>query len=337
MRRSFIGLAVVSALVSTSVMAEAEPFKTSAYGDVQVQALWQTDKDFETEVALANLGVKGVYKYDGLTAKFDLGGQYSDNDNSGDADDFEILKANILLANKYGAIFAGDGVSGSYSNIYQRIDIHESNNNEAYNSAMLYEQPKYSENIFCLISKKYDVGFGKLQAKTAIVTPKDNNGSDDDVLMGRILFFSDSFNATFNALRIDEKYGNADDTYMRYALGADYSIDNLTLAAVAEVTDESFNGAENTYIGAATYRMDKFEFGVSYQHKTFEEKIGVEDIDSVGLAIASVKYHHSKYLTLYTEVAEYGEDMTKAFADTNFAGKFANSEDNVSIGVKVRF
>ncbi|TKB51174.1 hypothetical protein FCL40_01050 [Ferrimonas sediminicola] len=321
--------ACLSIALSPAAMAgEAPTF--NLFGDIQGQGIWQSGagSTFNAEAKSVNLGGKGKYAVKDITTYYTLSAQYSDN-----FDDIEVRNASLYFSTKYGGFYVGKGASGSYANVYARTDIHANNNNDpSGKNRMLYEQGMYTDNTFCYVSPKWATESGTWQMKAAIVTYNEVNEASDDALMGRLLYSKGGFNAVLNYLRFDENAGpeGTEKAYNRFAAGADYTIENLTLAATVEITDNSFNGAENTYAGAVVYSMNEVDFGVSYQHKTFET-----DLDDLGLVIASLKYHYGEQLTFYVEAAEYTED-TADYA--NFSGnRFANSDDNFAVGAIFKF
>ncbi|MDO6619056.1 hypothetical protein [Shewanella sp. 6_MG-2023] len=326
---SIIAASLSVVMVSTA-FAEESPATWDIYGDIQGQAIWQSGEGstFHAEAKQVNLGAKGKYAVDSITTYYNVSAQYSDN-----FDDIEVRNASLYFATEYGGLYVGKGASGSYADVYARTDIHANNTNDpSGKNKMLYEQGQYTDNVLCYVSPKWATDLGTWQMKTAIVTYNEANKASDDALMGRLLYSNGNFNAVFNYLRFDE-YAGPDgtvDAYDRFSFGTDYTVGNLKLAATAEVTENSFNGADNTYVGAASYSLDKIDFGVSYQHKTFES-----DFEDLGLIIASVKYHYGKQLTFYVEAAKYTED-TADYADFD-GDRFANSDDNFSIGGIFKF
>lgn len=330
MFRVSCGVVSLSVVMVSTVFAAESPASLDVYGDFQGQGIWQSgaSSTFNAEAKQVNLGAKGVYKVDEITTYYNLSAQYSDN-----FDDIEVRNASLYFNTEYGGIYVGKGPSGSYANVYGRIDIHANNNNDpSGKNKMLYEQGKYTDNVLFYVSPEWSTNLGKWQFKGGIVTYNEASESSDDALVARLLYSHDNFNAVLNYQRFDENVGpeGTDQVYNRFSFGADYSIGNLKLAATTEVTDNSFNGAENTYIGAAIYSRGKVEFSVSYQHKTFES-----DFDDLGLIIASVKYHYGKQLTLYIEAADYTEETIDyvEFSDN----RFAESDDNVAIGGIFKF
>lgn len=302
----------------------------SVYGDAQSQGIWQSGakSTFNAEAKSVNLGGKGKYQVEDITTYFDVSAQYSDN-----FDDIQVRNASLYFSTEYGGLYVGKGASGSYANVYGRTDIHANNTNDpSGKNRMLYEQGMYTDNTICYISPKWSTATGIWQVKVGVVTYDETNESSDDVILSRLLYSNGQFNAVMNYLRFDEKTnaGENGEVYNRFSFGADYTTGNLTIAGTVEVNDNSSSGADNTYVGALVYKVNKLDFGVSYQHKTFDI-----DLDDLGLLIASVKYHYGEQLTFYAEAAEYTENTADYASFAN--NRYSESNDNFSVGAIFKF
>ncbi len=324
MKIKYLALSIL--LASTG--AQAATVSNTVYGKAQGQLSWQDGKDFQTQAQLIAIGNKGSYKTDDFKIIYEAEVQYSDNFAKRGLDDFELNTARIIIASKFGAAVIGHGYSGVYSDVYKRVDIHQSNNAElSSRNKMLWEQAAYAKNILAYATPSLAVGKGKLKLVGSIVTPKEDNGSNDDVVTARLVYNSANFNAAIGYVQVDKKFpaNEADDNYKRYSIGADYKFSGLTLASMIEVNEDSFNKSENTYVGAVKYQYASVDFGVSYQHKTYQD---TTDNGDQSLLIASVNYNYDENLSFFVEAALYGEEPV-LFKD-NY------SEDAINIGIKFK-
>ncbi|WOT04465.1 porin [Shewanella youngdeokensis] len=323
MKLNYLAIACLIASASPLTVL-AESFNNNFYGEAQGQSTWQTGKDYQTEVQQLKAGLSGLYKTDNLKVKYDAEAQYSDNFSDRGYDDIEVTIARAIFLTNYGAVVVGKGYSGVYSEIYQRVDIHQSNNAElASSNKMLWDQVTYTDNIFAYATPKFDLASGKIKFVAAIVSLKNDNGSDGDVLSARIVYNSSSFNTSAGYVRVDKSYPAVDkeNDYERFSIGADYQLGNVTVAGLVELNEHAFSKNENTYVGAVKYRLNDFDFGVSYQHKTYTDEW--KD-DSQALLIGSVNYHYSKALSFFVE-ASFFDDAPTTYGDTY-------CEDTVNIG-----
>lgn len=309
---------------ATPLTVLADSYNNNFYGEAQGQTTWQTGKDLQTEAQQLKAGLSGLYKTDDLKVKYDAEVQYSDNFSDRGYDDIEVMIARTIFLTNYGAVVVGKGYSGVYSEIYKRVDIHQSNNGEiASSNNMLWDQVTYTDNIFAYATPKFDFASGKIKFVAAIVSLKNDNGSDGDVLSARIVYNSKSFNASTGYVRVDKSYPAVDqeDDYERYSFGADYKFGNATIAGLVEMNENAFSKKENTYVGAVKYNLDAFELAVSYQHKTYTDEW--KD-DTQALLIGGVSYHYSEALSFFVEASFYDE-APATYGDTL-------SEDSVNIG-----
>ncbi|MCG9695372.1 hypothetical protein [Shewanella sp. Isolate11] len=327
---------VLSALMAVPFISHATSFEPQFYADGQGQLISQSEKDFQAETQLVRLGSYGFYTADDFKVKYELEAQYSDNFSQRGQDDIQVTLGRAILITDYGSLVLGRSYSGIYTDMYQRVDIHPSNNGElASSNNMLWEQATYGTNVFAYGTPRFDVGSGKLRFVTSITTPKEDNGADNDVTTGRIVYTSKPFNLSAGLVIVDKEMApgsaNAAENYNRYSIGADTQFGNLTVAALAELTDNAFsvkNGfqsaAKNTYVGAIKYQFDKLTFGASYQHKTYE---GNWEDESQSLIIASINYKYSDAVSFFVEGALYDKAPEK-FND-DYSG------DALNIGIKV--
>lgn len=324
MKIKYLALSILFA----SIGAQAATVNNTVYGKAQGQLSWKDSKDFQTQAQFIAVGSKGSYKTDDFKIIYEAEVQYSDNFAKRGLDDFELNTARIIIASKLGAVVAGHGYSGIYSDVYKRVDIHQSNNAEIFSgNKMLWEQAAYAKNILAYATPSLAVGQGKLKLVGSIVTPKEDNGSNDDVVTARLVYNSANFNAAIGFAQVDKKFpaNEADDNYKRYSIGADYEFSGLTIAGLIEVNEDSFNKSKNTYVGAIKYQYSLVDFGVSYQLKTYED---TTDNCDQSLLIASINYNYDEHLSFFVEGSFYGEEPV-LFKD-NY------SADAINLGIKLK-
>lgn len=286
------------------------------YGEANVLANWKTNLDQQAGIATGFLGYKDNLKIKDIGLAYQVEGYYAasgdreDFANSNESDDIALRVASLVFSTDIGSFYVGKGYSGAYMNLYKRVDIHPFSNSEQYTmNKMLFKQGKYSDNIVAYITPWYETSIGKFQIKTALVNPKSENGADDDVLVGRLLYSIGKFNAEVNLNRIDEKYGPNPDGhhYNRYSAGADYTVGNVKLAYTGEFSENAFSGtdpegySEQVHTVAMTLKADDILYGISYQLRNSD----LESSDDIGLVIGSVTYSYAKELDFMVEYSAY--------------------------------
>ncbi|USD39367.1 porin [Ferrimonas sp. SCSIO 43195] len=320
---SLISAAILAALPLASALA-ADDWAPKLYGDLRAQAQFQSDNDYETEIYQANLGLKGIYKNNGLMVRYNTRLQYSDNFGDASAfNDIELIDANLIVAYKnLGGFFIGEGTTGTWVDLYSKVDIHESNSMEPSSNGHLFEQAKYGHNQLAYFTPKFKGDWGTLWFKAAIITPNDSNDADADVLGLRALYHSEHFNLVINRAEVDDKMLPTDDNYVRWAVASDVRWHNFTLAALAELNQDSPKKIKDTYATALTYSLDNIDFGISYQQRRYESEANKDDQT---LTIASVKYHFDQHITLFAEGAVYKHDPDTISGNSN-------NDNNVNLG-----
>ncbi|QYK00463.1 porin [Shewanella psychrotolerans] len=311
------------------------------YGEANVMANWKDNLDQQTGIATGFAGYKDKVKVKDIDVSYQLEGYYAASGDrfiaTNESDEFALRVASLIFSTDYGSFYVGKGYSGAYLNLYKRVDIHPFSNSEQYTmNKMLFRQGKYSDSIIAYVTPWYDSAMGKFQAKMALVNPNSNDGANDDVLVGRILYSAGKFNAVINLNRIDEKFsGNADNHhYNRYSFGADYTFNNLTLAYTGEYSENAFSAtsiegySEQVHSVAISIKQDDFKYGLSYQLVNSE----LASRDDLGLVIGSVTYSYTKELDFMVEYAKYTGD------NDFFVGGNTNPEDDsFTIGARFNF
>ncbi|MDO6640138.1 porin [Shewanella sp. 5_MG-2023] len=329
-RLIMLGMATLSITPQVTVAAENANWLPTLYGSTQAQVRYQSNESLNAQIAEANLGLKGLYKSDGLTLSYNTRLQYSDNfTDTTTFNDIELLDAGMRIAYKnYGGIYIGEGVTGTWKDLYSKVDIHASNNMELSSGGSLFETGKYGHNAFAYSTPKISGDLGTLWFKAAVITPNQHNDTDIDIFGLRALYHGENYNLIINRAQIDKKvFGSVDENCVRWTIAADYQWDNVTLAALAELTESSPSQAKSVYSAALTYNYNNIDFGISFQTKSWEDEAQNPDQN---LTIATIKYHFSDNITLYTEAALYKEQPVDI--NPNDA-----HDDNVNIGFIFHF
>lgn len=307
------------------------------YGEANAMANWKTNLDQQSGIATGFVGYKDNVKVKEIGVTYQLEGYYAASGdrfvNTNENDDISIRVASLAFDTGVGSFYIGKGYSGAYMNLYKRVDIHPFTNSEQYSmNQMLFKQGKYSDNIIAYSTPWYNSLVGDFQAKIALVNPNSNDGANDDILVGRLLYKVGKFNAAINLNRVDENYsGNTDNHhYNRYSFGADYAFDYLKVAYTGEYSDNSFSStdlegfSEQVHTIAILTNINDFQYGLSYQKRSSD----LETRDDIGLVIGSVVYAYDKSLDFMAEYAAY----------TGSNNVLAYSEDrSITVGARYKF
>ncbi|WOT06343.1 hypothetical protein [Shewanella youngdeokensis] len=307
------------------------------YGEANVMANWKSDLDHQTGIATGFAGYKDSLKIKDIGVAYQLEGYYAASGdrfvNLNDSDEFSISVASLAFNTDVGTFYVGKGYSGAYLNLYKRVDIHPFSNSEAYSmNEMLYKQGKYAENILAYFTPWYNSSVGDFQAKFALVNPNCNDGSNDEILVGRLLYSVGNFNAAINLNRIDESYSGDMNKhhYNRYSVGGDYSFEYFKIAYTGEFSENAFYAAdldgysEQVHTVALLANVNDFKYGISYQLRDSD----LEARDDVGLVIGSVTYSYAEELDFMVEYANYTGD--------NDSFEY-NKEHSFTMGARYRF
>ncbi|MFI3276046.1 porin [Vibrio sp.] len=318
-------------LLSTlSVYGAAQPFevpKPNFYGQIQAQAAWHDYADYTTDIARAELGVKGNVPTNLIVAHYTLEAEYSESltDVSQD-NDLIVREANIVLMTKeYGGAFIGTGTTGAWKDLYSKVDIFDSNNMERHSDNLLFGGKRYASNQLALITPK----FNHFQFKAAISTPLEYNETDSDILGFRGLYNRNNFSFAINqALTAKEMLNGATKDSSRTLVSASYLWDEWYIGAVAEFDYNAPFGRRNVYALSTRYTLNDTKFSLGYQYADW-----FDYQDNESLVIANVNHPLNNHFTIYSEAAFYGDsDKAKAITPQQKA-----KGNNYNLGLIVSF
>lgn len=282
----------------------------------------------EFDAKEANLGLKGGGQLPHFYLGYNLMAQYSNN-----LDDIEVRNAYAFLTAAPGTLFVGKSASGSYQDVYSHVDIHPNlNAHGTGKQAPLHEQGKWADNTLGYASPWWHSGAGDLQLKTSVTPMESKSGNHGDVWMGRINYRYDNIEAVLNYLNMAGDIGDQDETYHRTAMTLRGQFDAVKLVALAELTNNSFSHAQNTYVASASYQQDRWLWGISHQYKTFEDE---QRFPALGLTIASVRYQYWQDLSFYVEGAVYSDDPAD-YVDFS-KDRFAHAGNSLALGMLFSF
>ncbi len=349
-----IALPLVLSSVAVSAQAD-DSFKTSFYGEITAQAQKKDGHDFAFGSPSVKAGVKGAYFSRHVKAFATIEAMYSENfaDNpyaqfNGYDNDIQVTKADVVLVTDYGTFVTGVGDIGPYTFVQNMVDIGYVNNGSfASNNKMLWEEMKEGGKVFVYNTPDFDIGLGKVKFGGVVVTPKDQNDVANDITSLSAQFASDKLDlSVFYGITDKEVVGTrlAAHNQTRLSIGTTYrATDNLTLAATAELQNHQFDTADDTYVAAIKYRHNKFDFGLSYQYKTFVDGANHgADYDEQSLVIANVGYNYTDAITFFVEGALYGEEPSDYIVGSLYEvygypnGYDVYSGDSVSVGIRVK-
>ncbi|WP_440877396.1 porin [Thalassotalea sp. PLHSN55] len=317
----------ITALLALGLIAPISQAQDEPNLDVHGQVIGhanQTDtQDFQAEIHSARIGVIGNHKISDTKISFQLEGEYGEDmtveSTPGEYPNYEfnLYDANVLVFNdNYGGIFIGSGTSGTYKDVYAKVDIFDINNMRETSNAHLFDQGHHANNEFAYITPKWH----GLQFKTAVLTPKVTNDQNVDIFVLRALYNQGNFNLVFNRVAVDESYRGSDITEQltRYAVASNYQLNNLYIAGLVEHIDDELNGDNRTIALSAQYELNDITLKVGSQIR--RDLDGIEKDESLYLASAS--YNLDKHVALFVETAQYQKD---------------SKHDTISLGVKYKF
>ncbi|GAB3531595.1 porin [Photobacterium alginatilyticum] len=317
-----------SALALSSAAATANTYITPTfYGDILGQVRWEDNQDYQSEIQRATAGIKGKHKTDLVTILYKLEGEYSEDltKTAPEDQDFDIRvsEANLVLVNKsLGGIFFGNGTTGTYKDLYSRVDIFESNNMHLSSNVALFRQGKNGNNQLAYMTPKWN----NIYAKVAVISPNNNNEQDVDIFGLRLLYVTENFDLVLNRAQIDEKQmpGNQSEPYVRYALSSSYTTGNFYAGGLVELNIDDPQGDSTIYGVSGKYSLDKLTFKLGAQYKNFEDALKEDET----LYLASATYAFDQHFSTYLELAEYAEDGK---------GNGENRNDNINLGLNLKF
>lgn len=286
------------------------------YGEIGTSLNWQEDRDFKVNVHDLKFGLTGSFDLDNFEVVYKGELQHSTAAKENGYEAVDINEAKIILKHRYGtALIAAPGESGTYSDLYSTIDIHEVNNANQYTNDQLFNQARYAKGVVAYATPKWN-GF---QFKVGIVTPNDNTGRDDDVVRLALLYNKQDVKLGFNIVKSSKQLTNRDVDYYRYAISGQYKLDKLTIASLIELNKDCPTGDSNIYAVAAKYfATSNVEFRISQQYKDWNS-----DKENQQLTIGGIHYHFTNKFSTFIEGSHYSERLIK--------NKYT-SDSNINLG-----
>ncbi|NLS11912.1 porin [Vibrio sp. SM6] len=306
MKTNVCTLALLSTFSVYGVAQTLEAPKPQFYGEIQAQAAWHDYADYTTDIARAEVGLKGTVKAEAIAAHYTLELEYSESLTDASKDnDIIVREANIALVNKtYGGAFIGTGTTGTWKDLYSKVDIFDSNNMERHSDNLLFGGKRYGSNQLAVMTPKMN-GF---QFKAAMITPKEYNDNDADIIGLRALYSRNNFSFVVNHSFTAKEMNNAKEDAQRTVAATSYQWDQWYVGAVAEFDYDVPFGRRNVYALSTRYTLDDTKFSLGYQRADW---FGHQENES--LWIANVNHALNDHFAIYGEAAFYGDsDKTKA-------------------------
>lgn len=176
-----IGSTTLAALLPLSAAAtQVDMPMPDLYGDIRAQAAWQENSDYTTDIYQAQVGAMGNMKVNSFGIGYQLEAEYSESMTEKSEDnDLIVREANIrVMFPGLGGAYIGSGTTGTWNDLYSKVDIFESNNMERHSNNMLFGAQRYATNQLAIMTPVFS-GF---QFKAAVVSPDEQNDADADIV-----------------------------------------------------------------------------------------------------------------------------------------------------------
>lgn len=322
--------AIIGCLSLSSAAQAVEISKPDFYGSIRAQAAFQEGNDYTTDIYQAEAGLIGFVPVYDFNLRYQLEAEYSESMPRFNAkgekisdNDLIIREANIIMmSKKWGGTFIGSGTTGTWADLYSKVDIFESNNMERHSDNQLFGGKRYATSQFALITPH----FGPFHFKAAIVSPDEHNDADADILGLRALYNQGNFSFVVNqSLTSKEMLGGAKEDSQRTVVATSYDWDQFYLGAVAEFDYDAPFGKRNVYGISGKYTYGNTSASLGYQFADWKN----DNINDESLVIANVNHKLNSHVSVFAETAFYGEENTTP--EKNAKG------DNVNLGLIVSF
>ncbi|ENM5894075.1 porin [Vibrio mimicus] len=327
MKKTILATSLVSLLPLSAAAAQVDIPMPEIYGDIRAQAAWHENSDYTTDIYQAELGAVGNVKVNNFGIGYQLEAEYSESmtDKSED-NDLIVREANIkVLFPSLGGAYIGSGTTGTWTDLYSKVDIFESNNMERHSNNMLFGAQRYSTNQIAVMTPV----FGGFQFKAAVVSPDEHNGTDADIIGLRALYTQDAFSLVVNhGWTSKEMLGGAKEDGQRTLVASSYQFDQFYVGAVAEFDYNMPFDSRNVYAVSAKYTLNSTSFSLGYQYADWK---GSRDNES--LYLANVRHDFNEHFAVFAEGALYGESYKAGVSKPADIAK----GDNVNIGLIVSF
>ncbi|KLV02280.1 porin [Photobacterium aphoticum] len=324
-------LSLVLALLPAPLFAQTPPADSitvpmpTVYGDIRAQAAWHQDKDYTTDIYQATVGAIGNLGYQDLKVRYQLEAEYSESEHSADKDnDLIVREANIItMLPPWGGLYIGSGTTGTWADLYSKVDIFESNNMERHSDNLLFGGKRYATNQLAYMTPWW----GGFQFKVAVVSPNDSNNNDADIIGLRALYKQDNFSLVVNHSWTDKVMlpaGTEQDS-QRTLIAISYQWADLYLGAVAELDYDAPYGERQVYGVSAKYTYGNTAFSLGAQYADWNNAA----VENEVLGLANVRHDLNKHLAVFAEGALYSKDKPTVTQGAK--------SDNVNLGLIVSF
>ncbi|MBR9728150.1 porin [Shewanella intestini] len=314
-------------LCVNAAMANEINHDSKFYGELGVAAGKMHGTDLDVTAYHADVGVKGLIKYDLIQVHYFGELKYQTQANQLDIDPLTISDSKVAIQTDYGtAVLAGHTKSGIYADLYSPVNIHEVSTGSPYSHDQLFQQAKYTKGAVGYASPRWN----GLQFKTAIITANNDNDENLDVLRLSALYTKGNLKIAGNLAKIAAKQVAQEDDYDRWSIMGQYKFDNFEIAGLVEINENSPAGDNQVYVAAVKYFIDNIEVRLSHQYRLWEDADPITHIkpDANQLTTAGLHYHFSDNFGVFVEGSMYSDPIVKS----NYI-----SDDNINLGFKVRY
>lgn len=299
--------------------------KLDFFGSVKGNVIKEANHDHQTQIQLAEVGMRGVHETDYGNLFVTLAAEYADNETQDNDEDIYLSQANLIFkSHDYGTLVLGDGYKGAYLHLFKPVDIFDTNNQHRSSGSTLFvNQGVIGTNTLSYTTPKF---LGKLTATAAVVSAFDDNDTEADNFALRLAYVEKNY-----SIKVQRSDANAHDgvdangkdlDFERYIGMAEYHNDTFAIAATYEFAkDHHKYGDGRMYGTSGTYHAtDSLTFKLGYQHSEFDTEIGKWQDDS--LYLANVSFDITNNFRVYAEYADFADDT---------------QDDNVSLGTVFNF
>lgn len=327
---ALLGLFAVNAVAQTAVQ-DIELSMPDFYGSIRAQAAFQENTDYTTDIYQAKAGLMGFVPVYDFRLRYKLEAEYSESMvGSASDNDLIIREANIIMmSKKWGGTYIGSGTTGTWADLYSKVDIFESNNMERHSNNMLFGGQRYATNQLAVTTPH----FGPFYFKAAVISPKDDNDNDADILGLRALYNQGNFSLVVNqSLTSKEMIVNATGKHakedsQRTIVATSYQWENFYLGGVAEFDYDAPYNKRNVYGLSGKYTYNDTSFRLGYQYADWQNAH-----DNESLVLANVSHTINKHFTVFAEGALFSEEP-----EQNPNVKSMSKSDNINLGLIVSF
>ncbi|SIP93208.1 porin [Marinobacterium stanieri] len=315
-----LGIFMASAASANDALEFSKPdfHMFTSFGALEVE-----NKDFDPEAFELEAGVKGLVSYDSFKMKYeftvDMAQAANRDDSAADDDEIRVKEAKAFFPTQYGTLLlAPRTTSGTYRNLYDNINIFEynetHNGRETSTGNPIFNQADEGQDVIAYITPRWHNTF----IVAAILAVQEDNDEDAEVKAIRLVHKGEKLNWGLSHIQVDANmHPVATDDYTRMAFTAGYKFDQLHLGATYEINEDTFNSNDfDSYGVAARYSFGK---GMSAALGYYDKDADIDAADNSGV-VFQVKKELSPNIALWAETGQYD-----------------NSDDNIALGVNLKF